>query len=208
MQAGARPRNIAPFPRRLLRDAIVIPVRRPAPGRGELQVVHGTEQVRVEPVFSRSSSERCASSSALKRADPKKTTVSWMRSRRKRASGSEYSARMRIRRPSAPFRKLGFSYARGAIPKGRWIGKLVCHGETRISLRFTIVNRVRESNPQIQKTYAGNDAANHSKHCYMCQLRRVIQQSVVLPKMGPGKQAAPARQRTRRMTTRRKSSRR
>ena len=54
-----------------------------------------------------------ASSDALndawKRADPKKTTVSRIRSRRKRASGSEYSERIRTTRPSGLLRKRGFS---------------------------------------------------------------------------------------------------
>src|SRR5580658_9456924 len=41
-----------------------------------------------------------------------------MRSRRKRAKGSEYSATMRMRRPSGPFKKVLFSYARGAEASG------------------------------------------------------------------------------------------
>ena len=46
-----------------------------------------------------SASERLAN-----RAEPKKTTVSWILSCRKRLSGSEYSARMRSARPSALLR--------------------------------------------------------------------------------------------------------
>jgi hypothetical protein len=42
-----------------------------------------------------------------KRAEPKKTTVSSTRSRRKRASGSWYSARMRRIRASGESRKSG-----------------------------------------------------------------------------------------------------
>jgi hypothetical protein len=68
----------------------------------------------VEPVFSSSSSSWLATSRARKRAEPKKTTVSWMRSRRKRTIGSWYSAIMRITRPSGELRNSGFSYASGA----------------------------------------------------------------------------------------------
>ena len=62
-----------------------------------------------EPVFSSSFSSAVAASRPMKRAEPKKTTVSWMRSRRKRAVGSRYSLRMRTRRPSAELRNSGFS---------------------------------------------------------------------------------------------------
>ena len=56
-----------------------------------------------------------ASTELWKRAEPKKTTVSWICSRRKRANGSTYSDIIRSNRPSGLFRKYGFSYARGAI---------------------------------------------------------------------------------------------
>jgi len=50
----------------------------------------------------------------------KNTIVSWMRSRRKRASGSEYSAMMRTSRPSGLLIKAGFWYDKGA--RWRWGG--------------------------------------------------------------------------------------
>ena len=46
---------------------------------------------------------------SAKRAEPKNTTVSWMRSRRNLAIGSVYSARMRSERPSGESRKAAFS---------------------------------------------------------------------------------------------------
>src|SRR5262245_32562224 len=47
------------------------------------------------------------------RADPKKTTVSWMFCALKRRSGSRYSARMRIGRASSLSRNCGSRYASG-----------------------------------------------------------------------------------------------
>src|SRR5438067_5379508 len=58
-------------------------------------------------------SARSARSRLSMRAEPKKTTVSWIFCSLKRRSGSRYSDRMRIGRASALSRKSGYRYATG-----------------------------------------------------------------------------------------------
>src|SRR5579875_1263864 len=104
-----------------------------------------------------------------------------MRSRRNRASGSEYSDKMRMMRPSGLLRKAGFSYASGARSSG--CGSLRAIGGF---LAFPEVNGIVHSDPDVKQPQSGDDAARDAVQRQKRQMRSQQQKSVIAPEMCPG----------------------
>src|ERR1700688_289312 len=101
-----------------------------------------------------------------------------MRSRRKRASGSEYSEMMRTRRPSGLLIKAGLWYDRGA--RWRW-GGLPVFSVMHSRGGSAEVHRFDDRDPQIQQPEARYHSAYGSVHQKRGQAWEVVEELIVRP---------------------------
>src|SRR5271156_4475213 len=101
-----------------------------------------------------------------------------MRSRRKRASGSEYSEMIRTSRPSGLLTNAGFWYERGARMRSGGL-PVLCFMLSRVG--STEVHGFHDRDPQIQQA----EARDHPAHCPVHQKRghawKVVNELIVCP---------------------------
>src|ERR1700746_169865 len=145
-----------------------------------------------------------ASSEPKNRAEPKKTTVSWICSRRKRASGSTYSDIIRRMRPSGLLRNSGFSYASGGI-FSCFVLMSSFYEKNKINIQFRagtmraccrsvgkirslmIVNGLPEPQPEIEDSETAGYTANKSAGNEVPEIGKAQEERIVSPLGRPGK---------------------
>src|ERR1700728_1578250 len=99
-----------------------------------------------------------------------------MRSRRKRASGSEYSEMMRTSRPSGLLTNAGVWYERGARLRSGGL-PVLCFMLSRV--RSAEVHGFHDCDPQVQKAEARDHPAHRAVHQKRGHARKVVNELII-----------------------------